>query len=404
MDLSGLASAYAHISGETGWATYLANNPAGYGDGYTNLELSTDGGLTWTSVWTDTSLVSYTAFAEDVDISSFAGNAAVEISLHYYGTYAHEAHIGSIVVDDSPTGPPPTGTAWTVNLPTTFASAPFAEDFEGGAGTVPTHMALTNIDPDTGLVDAEAWCNVGQLAPCINPFGGSYALEMGLDPLSSNYHTVRNAMVLGINGNGDTSLELDFMGYNAGEESANFDGVWVSADGASWYIVSSNWGSELPTTSTWLSVSSMDLTGTPVDTSGDFYLMFGQEDNFPYDYLDGIGIDDISVDSPGPPPLTYAVSGLVGGGTATLTVSGATASGSVLIGYSLTGAGPTMTPFGLVDMSMPITQLPTLTASASGVASMTTGVPSRASGITVYTQAADLTTSALTNSLAEVVL
>ena len=33
MDLSGLASAYAHISGETGWATYLANNPAGYGDG-----------------------------------------------------------------------------------------------------------------------------------------------------------------------------------------------------------------------------------------------------------------------------------------------------------------------------------------------------------------------------------
>jgi hypothetical protein len=148
----------------------------------------------------------------------------------------------------------------------------------------------------------------------------------------------------------------------------------------------------------------MDLTGTPVDTSGDFYLMFGQEDNFPYDYLDGIGIDDIAVAGTGPPPLTYSATGLVGGGTATLTVTGATAGGGVLLGYSLTGAGPTNTPFGPVDMSAPITTLPTLTANASGVASMSTGVPGRASGFTVYTQGADLTTSALTNSLAEVIL
>lgn len=106
--------------------------------------------------------------------------------------------------------------------------------------------------------------------------------------------------------------------------------------------------------------------------------------------------------TPGGP--TYTITGLVGGGTATLTVSNATAGGGVLIGYSLTGAGPTNTPFGPVDMSTPITQLPTLTANGSGVASMSTGVPGRVTGFTVYTQAADLSSGALTNSLAEVVL
>jgi hypothetical protein len=122
----------------------------------------------------------------------------------------------------------------------------------------------------------------------------------------------------------------------------------------------------------------------------------------------GIGGYNASCDNwdlgDGPSGPSYAITGLVGGGTATLTVSNATAGGGVLIGYSLTGAGPTMTPFGPVDMSAPITQLPALTADGAGVASMSTGVPGRASGFTVYTQAADLSTSALTNSLAELVL
>jgi hypothetical protein len=211
-------------------------------------------------------------------------------------------------------------------------------------------------------------------------------------------------MVLGLNGSGASDLALDFMGYNAGEETMDFDGVWVSQDGLGWYKVSGSWSAELPTTSVWTPVVGMDLTSTPVDTSGDFYLMFGQEDNFPYNYLDGIGIDDIAVESLTGTSLVYSATGLVGGATATLTVSGATASGSVLIGYSLTGAGPTATPFGMVDMSMPITQLPTLTANASGVASMSTGIPARATGFTVYTQAADLGSGMLTNSLAEVIL
>lgn len=404
MDLTALANVYLHFDGHTGFATYLANNPNSFGDGITDMQVSTDGGLTWAVVWTDTSIVSNTPFAADVDLSAYAGNASVQLGIRYFGTYAHEAFIDNVLVNDDPNGPPPPPTSWTVALPTTFASAPFADDFETAAGTVPSNMALTNIDPLTGLTDVEAWANVGQLMPCIIPNSGLFNLEMGLDPASTNYHNVRNAMVLGLNGSGASDLALDFMGYNAGEETMDFDGVWVSADGANWYKVSGSWASELPTQSVWTPVVGMDLTGTPVDTSGDFYLMFGQEDNFPYNYLDGIGIDDIAVESLTGTSLVYSATGLVGGATATLTVSGATVGGSVLIGYSLTGAGPTPTPFGMVDMSMPITQLPTLTVSASGVASMSTGIPARATGFTVYTQAADLGSGMLTNSLAEVIL
>jgi hypothetical protein len=122
----------------------------------------------------------------------------------------------------------------------------------------------------------------------------------------------------------------------------------------------------------------------------------------------GIGGYNASCDNwslgDGPSGPSYAITGLAGGATATLTVSAATPGGAVLIGYSLTGAGPTMTPFGLVDISAPITQLPTLTADAAGVASMSTGIPGRATGFTLYTQGADLASGTLTNSLAEPIL
>ncbi|MDP7061797.1 MAG: hypothetical protein QF489_02540, partial [Planctomycetota bacterium] len=117
-------------------------------------------------------------------------------------------------------------------------------------------------------------------------------------------------------------------------------------------------------------------------------------------YFDNVSIND----GCGSGGLNYSITGLVGGGTATLSVSGATAGGGVLIGYSLTGAGPTMTPFGPVDMSPPITQLPALTANSAGVASISTGVPARAIGFTVYSQAVNLANGTLTNSLAEVIL
>ena len=207
MDFSGASGSTLTFQSETHYSAYLANNPLGYGDGVSSMEISTDGGLTWAMVWTDVSTVDYVVTTESVDLSAYDGMASVQLGIHFFGTYAQE-----------------------------------------------------------------------------------------------------------------------------------------------WWV------------------------------------------------------DDVVVGAGGPGGPAYSATGLVGGGTATLTVTGATALGNVLLGYSLTGAGPSATPFGMVDMSAPISQLPMLTADAAGTAAMSTGVPGRASGFTVYTQGADISTGTLTNSLAEAIL
>ncbi|MCP4093521.1 MAG: hypothetical protein GY747_08730 [Planctomycetes bacterium] len=214
MDLSSSLNTAMSFDGHTLYAVYLANHPTSYGDGVSTVEVTTDGGVTWTIVWTDTStLNAYPTpemYTPCIDLSAWDGMTGVQVAFHFYGTYAQEWWVDNVLVES------------------------------GGCG-----------------------------------------------------------------GSGS---------------------------------------------------------------------------------------------------LTYAITGLVGGGSATLAVTNATPGGGVLLAYSLTGAGPTNTPFGPVDMSAPITQLPMLTANAAGTASLTTGVPARASGFTVYTQGADLSSATLTNSLAEVVL
>lgn len=117
-------------------------------------------------------------------------------------------------------------------------------------------------------------------------------------------------------------------------------------------------------------------------------------------------IDSITVKSNlcgNPSQPIYSISNLVAGGNALLTVTDATPSGSVLIGYSLSGAGPTMTPYGAVDMSLPIHQMPLLSVGSSGLASYLHSVPAAAAGLTIYSQALDIDSGLLSNSLAEVV-
>ena len=106
----------------------------------------------------------------------------------------------------------------------------------------------------------------------------------------------------------------------------------------------------------------------------------------------------------GPIGPTYSLANLVAGQTVTATVSNVTPLATVVIGYSLAGPGPTSTPYGLVDMSLPILQLPPIPADASGVATASLTVPGAAAGRTVYTQAVELPAGVLSNSLAEPIL
>ena len=169
-------------------------------------------------------------------------------------------------------GQPPN--PWT-NLPTTFIKADgFFEDFESLGGTVPSYMGIHELEDSTLLPDIEAWCNVGQRGVSAMAVSGTGALEMGLDPLSTNYHYVRNAMVLGLDGQGATNLHLEFQVAQHTEEDHWWDGVFVSTDGVTWESVFSLWTSTIA--HRWAQISDVDLTNTSVATSGKFYLMFAQ--------------------------------------------------------------------------------------------------------------------------------
>lgn len=101
---------------------------------------------------------------------------------------------------------------------------------------------------------------------------------------------------------------------------------------------------------------------------------------------------------------SYSATGLVGGGTAVFDVSSATPFGTVFLGYSVTGPGPTPTAFGVVAMSPPIQLLQALAMDVSGAGTWSTLVPPSASGLTLYTQAVDITGGSLSNPLAVTIL
>jgi hypothetical protein len=100
--------------------------------------------------------------------------------------------------------------------------------------------------------------------------------------------------------------------------------------------------------------------------------------------------------------LSYSITGMVAGQAATFSITGAAPNSNCIIGYSLTGAGPINTSFGIVDMTPPISQFPVISSDANGNASFQVNVPPNTVGRTLYTQA--LNNGNLTNSLAEVVL
>ncbi|MDA1259662.1 MAG: hypothetical protein O3A20_03485, partial [Planctomycetota bacterium] len=95
----------------------------------------------------------------------------------------------------------------------------------------------------------------------------------------------------------------------------------------------------------------------------------------------------------------YTASNVIVGQVATFEVNGATAGGTVMLGWSTTGAGPTNTVYGTVSMSAPIGKLAQLTANAVGVASFQAVVPASAAGKTLYTQGVDVGSLTLTNAL-----
>ncbi|MDE0586240.1 MAG: hypothetical protein OSB63_06435 [Planctomycetota bacterium] len=164
LDLTGMTEAHFHMDVATGWVMYMAHTIAegyGYGNGVTTVEASTDGGATWTAVWTDDILVAddQVLLTVDVDMSAYAGQSNVMMGVHFSGDWAHEMWIDSVTVDDQAGGGGGGGltyaiTPMTAGAPVTFSitgAAPNSNCIIGyslaGAGPINTAYGVVDMTP-----------------------------------------------------------------------------------------------------------------------------------------------------------------------------------------------------------------------------------------------------------------
>ena len=88
--------------------------------------------------------------------------------------------------------------------------------------------------------------------------------------------------------------------------------------------------------------------------------------------------------------LYLSVSSLQSGQQTTVATQGGDVGTVLIVGYSFAGTGPTTTPFGIVDLSPPIFQLPPESVDGSGNTSKSYIIPAGAAGRTIYVQAVNV--------------
>ncbi len=377
MDWSTVSAVYLHAVQELTFAQYMDT---------CSVDVTLDGGLTFTQVYVETSAVDGAQVLE-VDLSAFAGQAVAQMSFHYFGDFANEWRIDEALIDDQPFEPP----LYWPELPTVFASAEnYWETFDNFTGTVPPHLAVNRLNNVTREFDSEAWCNIGQLGPCIQAHSGQYCLEMGLDPSATQFHEVSNGLILGLDGTGVTNFVMGFQAIHFGEEPHIDDGLFLSDDGVNWVPLLLDWEHLIGAGNigNWEPMV-VDLSSTSVDVSGPFYLAFAQADDYPYGGLDGVGIDDIVIGTL--PPLLYNVQNLVAGQQATFTVTGAEATSHIALAYSRTGPGPTNTSYGIAAMTDPIYTIGVYLPDGNGNLTVNLPIPPTAAGVPIWTQALEIT-------------
>ena len=99
--LSGATQAYLHFGAETNYSNYLANHPNSIGNGISDIQISSDGGLTWTTIWTDTSDVDGT-YEPNLSLSTYLGSPSVQVGIYFFGDFAQEWWVDFVQVDDTP--------------------------------------------------------------------------------------------------------------------------------------------------------------------------------------------------------------------------------------------------------------------------------------------------------------
>lgn len=394
LDLSGATSLGLHLTHDQLFARYRDQN---------EVEISLDGGLSYSTLVVIDTPFDGVGLSVDLDLSAYAGQPDVRIAFRYVGDFANEWSIDRLIVDDQPPAVPP---RWP-ELPSTFIPwEGYCERFDGLDGVVPPHIAINALDASTRLADPEAWCNLGQQAPSSVSFSGIAALEMGLEPGSTNFHRVANAMIFGFDGAGMQNTAFEMMVWQSGEELDPDDGVFLSTDGLDWVPLRTDWermtgGSQY--LREWRRVGG-DLASAGLALSGNFFLAIAQADDFPFGSQDGVAIDDFCGGGT-VVPLHYTIQNLSGGALAQLKVTGLDHDAFCSFLYSLSGPGPTQTPFGLADIGSPYNTLATMDADRNGEAVLDVLVPPSLTGRAIWTQAVEIlgASGRFSNPLAEVI-
>lgn len=88
--------------------------------------------------------------------------------------------------------------------------------------------------------------------------------------------------------------------------------------------------------------------------------------------------------------FSLSISSLQSGAMTTVSTAGAVPGTVVIAAYSFAGGGPTATPFGSADLSLPIFDLPPVSADAAGETSEMYMIPPGAAGRMIYAQAVNV--------------
>ncbi|MAW60086.1 MAG: hypothetical protein CMJ94_04540 [Planctomycetes bacterium] len=377
MDLSAASEVYLHLDFGQRYGQSRSLNA---------VEYSLDGGITRTELYALRTLESGGGQRLELDLAALAGLSNVRLAFHYEGWKANEWWLERVLVDDQPaTGTPP----WP-QLPAQFQDIRVAdEDFEGLGGAPSPWMSLNSVDPVTRAADPAGWVNFGNLAPVVEAYEGSSALELGLAPGQTGPHLVANALILAIDGSGFAEVDLVLHAKHFAEETHGDDGVFLSADGLTWFPLVLDWSSLSKGSADWFRVAA-PLQDTPVPIDGRFYLAFAQADDSPFGTTDGVILDEIQF-LERRASWTYEILNLQAGSMCTLQVTGVQRTGALIqLLYSLTGPGPTRTAFGTASLSRPILDLGAFTPDAQGNISAQRFVPPGAAGLTIWSQAVEL--------------
>ena len=106
MNLSSYSAPQLCFDSEVVGTVRMLHHPSSVANGQSVVEVSTDGGATWTPRWQETAIVDGVAAGIIVDLTPFAGTADARLSFRYIGQNAHDWGVDNVVVHDG-IGPAP---------------------------------------------------------------------------------------------------------------------------------------------------------------------------------------------------------------------------------------------------------------------------------------------------------